>query len=182
VPPGERGCCGHAGFPDDGVARRYAHILGVTSHPAGAWTTQQARNLLMDLDDRAAAFPFLVRDRAGQFTPAFDAVLAGAGISTVTIPPRCPRANCFAERYVGTARTELTDRILIFGERPCAPSWSPAARTTRVSGPHRALRLVPARPDQPTSDFAHRRIRRRPVLGGLINEYEPVASNTGQLR
>jgi hypothetical protein len=64
----------------------------VTSHPAGAWTTQQARNLLMDLDDRAAAFPFLVRDRAGQFTPAFDAVLAGAGISTVTIPPRCPRA------------------------------------------------------------------------------------------
>jgi putative transposase len=72
------------------VGDRYVHILGATSHPTGAWTTQQARNLLMDLDDRAAAFRFLVRDRAGQFTTAFDAVLAGAGIDAVKIPPRCP--------------------------------------------------------------------------------------------
>src|SRR5512132_896789 len=71
----------------------------------------------MDLDERAATFRFLVRDRAGQFTTSFDAVLAGAGIDAVKIPPRCPRANCFAERFVLTARTELTDRILIFGER-----------------------------------------------------------------
>jgi putative transposase len=62
------------------VRNRYLHILGTTSHPTGAWTTQQARNLLMDLDDRAATFQFLVRDRAGQFTTAFDAVLAGPGI------------------------------------------------------------------------------------------------------
>ena len=83
----------------------------------GAWTTQQARNLLMDLDNRAATVRFLVRDRAGQFSTAFDAVMVGAGIDIVKIPPRCPRANCFAERFVLTVRTELTDRMLIFSER-----------------------------------------------------------------
>jgi putative transposase len=123
------------------VCNRYVHILGTTSHPTGAWTTQQARNLLMDLDDRAATFRFLVRDRAGQFTRSFDAVLAGAGITTVTIPPQCPRANCFAERFVLTARSELTDRILIFGERTPAdrprPVRRPLQRRAATSGASR---------------------------------------------
>jgi transposase InsO family protein len=117
------------------VGSRYVHILGTTSHPTGAWTTQQARNLLMDLDERAATFRFLVRDRAGQFTTAFDAVLAGAGTDTVKIPPRCPRPNCFAERFVLTVRTELTDRILIFGDDTCGPSSSHTAPTTTGGGP-----------------------------------------------
>ncbi|WP_238598004.1 hypothetical protein [Saccharothrix sp. ALI-22-I] len=95
------------------VATRYVHILGTTTNPDGPWTTQQARNLLMDPDDRADDFRFLVRDRAGQFTAPFDAVLAGAGIKAVKIPPRCPRANAYAERFVGTVRREATDRLLI---------------------------------------------------------------------
>ena len=157
------------------VGNRYVHILGSTSHPTGAWTTQQGRNLLMDLDERASTFRFLVRDRAGQFTTSFDAVLASAGIGTVKIPPRCPRANCFAERFVLTLRTELTDRILIFGERHLRTVLARYAAHYNSRRPHRALQLHPPRPDHPAPDLDHQRIRRRQVLGGLISEYERAA-------
>jgi putative transposase len=157
------------------VRNRYVHILGLTTHQDGAWTTQQARNLLMDLDDRTASFRFLVRDRAGQFTTSFDAVLAGAEIDTVKIPPRCPRANCFAERFVLTARTELTDRILIFGERHLRTVLTRYAAHYNERRPHRALGLLPPRSDHAVPNLAHQRIRRRPILGGLINEYERAA-------
>jgi putative transposase len=110
------------------VQSRYVHILGITAHPDGPWTTQQACNLLIDLSEHAADFQFLVRDRAGQFTDSFDAVLAAAGIQAVKIPPRSPRANAFAERFVRTARTEVTDRMLILGERQLRAS-------TNTSGP-----------------------------------------------
>ena len=99
------------------VGSRYVHVLGITANPDGPWTTQQIRNLLMDLGDRAAGLRFLVRDRAGQFTSAFDAVPADVGIEVVKIPPRSPKANAYAERFVLTARKEVTDRMLIFGER-----------------------------------------------------------------
>jgi putative transposase len=157
------------------VGRRYLHILGATSHPTGAWTTQQARNLLMDLDERAATFRFLVRDRAGQFTTSFDAVLAGAGIDAVKIPPRCPRANCFAERFVLTVRSELTDRILILGEHHLRTVLARYATHYNGRRPHRALQLRPPHPDDPAPRLDRQRIRRRAVLGELISEYERAA-------
>jgi putative transposase len=143
------------------VGSRYVHIIGITANPDGPWTVQQIRNLVMDLGDRAADFRFLVRDRAGQFTASCDAVLADAGIEVVKIPPRSPRANAFAERFVLTARTEVTDRMLIFGERHLRP--------------HRSRQLRPARPDHPVADLSQEQIKCRPVLGGLINEYERAA-------
>jgi putative transposase len=157
------------------VGSRYVHILGVTAHPDEPWTTQQARNLLMDLGDRARDFQFLVRDRAGQFTASFDAALAGAGIQATKIPPRSPRANAYAERFVLTARTEVTDRMLILGERHLRAIL--AAYEAHYNGrrPHRSRQLHPPRPDHPAAGLSQERIKRRPVLGGLINEYERAA-------
>jgi transposase InsO family protein len=154
---------------------RYVHILGITASPDGPWTTQQIRNLLIDLGDRAAGFRFLVRDRAGQFTGSSGAVLAGAGIEAVKIPPRSPTANAYAERFVLTARTEVTDRMLIFGERHLRLIL--AEYETHYNGrrPHRSRQLRPPRPDHPVADLAQERIKRRPVLGGLIHEYERAA-------
>jgi transposase InsO family protein len=157
------------------VGDRYLHILGVTEHPDGPWTTQQARNLLMDLGDHATRFRFLVRDRAGQFTASFDAVLADAGIEVVKIPPRCPRANCFAERFVLTVRTEVTDRMLIFGERHLRRVLARYAVHYNSQRPHRALQLRPPRPQAPVPEPIRSKIRRRPILDGLINQYEAAA-------
>jgi transposase InsO family protein len=157
------------------VGSRHVHILGVTANPDGPWTVQQIRNLLMDLGDSAAGFRFLIRDRAGQFTASFDAVLAAAGIEVVKIPPRSPRANAYAERFVLTARTEVTDRMLIFGERHLRTTLTQYESHYNGRRPHRSCQLRPPRPDHPVADLSQERIQRRPVLGGLINEYERTA-------
>jgi putative transposase len=157
------------------VGSRYVHILGVTANPDGPWTVQQIRNLLMDLGERAGAFRFLVRDRAGQFSASFDAVLAGAGIEVIKIPPRSPKANAYAERFVLTARTEVTDRMLIFGERHLRHVLARYEAHYNGRRPHRSRQLHPPVPDHPVADLSQVRVKRRPVLGGLLNEYERAA-------
>jgi len=157
------------------VGTRSVHLLGMTTNPDGAWTTQQVRNLVMDLGERVSQFRFLIRDRAGQFTASFDAVLADVGIRVIRIPPRCPRANCFAERFVRTLRTELTDRMLIVNQRHLREVLATYIRHYNGRRPHRARRLRPPQPTHPVADINLQRIKRRPILGGLINEYERAA-------
>jgi putative transposase len=152
---------------------RYAHILGVTAHPDGPRATQQIRNLLTDLGDRATDFKFLVRDRAGQCTESAAAAPAGAGIQA---PKSRPEAR---ERSCGKVRTHGLDR----GHRPDADPrrTPPARRDGRARGPvQRAptpprTRHPPALPDHPVADLSQARIRRRPVPGGLLNEYQRAA-------
>ena len=98
------------------LGTRRVHLAGVTANRDGAWTTQAARNFLMDLGQRAASVKFLIRDRAGQFTGSFDAVFTAEGIGILASPPQAPRANAICERMIGTLRRELLDRLLIVNE------------------------------------------------------------------
>jgi putative transposase len=157
------------------VGTRHVHVLGVTPYPDGASTVQQARNLLMDLGERASGFRFLVRDRAGQFTGAFDAALSAAGIEVVKIPPRSPRANCYSERWVRTIRSEVTDRML----RHLRAVLDEYVEHDNQHRPHRARGLRPPDHDAstiaPVTDLAAARTQRRRILGGLIHEYQRAA-------
>jgi putative transposase len=124
------------------VASRRVHVLGVTAHPVGEWVTQQARNLLMG-DDRVGRFRFLVRDRDTKYTAAFDAVFAAEAIEVLRTPVRAPQANAYAERWVGTVRRELLDRMLILGCRQLRSVLAEYVDHYNVHRPHRALGQAP---------------------------------------
>jgi putative transposase len=154
---------------------RYAHILVMTANPDGPWTAQQIRTLLTDLGDRAGDFRFLVRHRARQFTEASDAVLAGTGIEAVKIPPRSPRANAYAKDSCSVPGPRVTDRMLIFGRRHLRTLLARYEAHYNARRPHRSRQLRPLWPDHLVADLSQVRIQRRPVLGGLLSEYQRVA-------
>lgn len=159
-------------------ATRTVHIMGVTTNPTGVWVAQQARNLLMDLRERADPIKFLIRDRDAKFTSAFDEVFTSLGARVIRTPVRAPRANAIAERWVGSIRRECTDRLLIYGERHLSRILAEYERHYNLHRPHRARNLRLPQPPLPATapiELGRVRLQRQEVLNGMINEYTPAA-------
>ena len=157
-------------------ATRRIRILGVTLHPTAEWTTQQARNLIMDLGEQAHQVKFIIRDRGSNYTAAFDAVLAGAGIRTVLCNVRTPRMNAITERWIGGCRRELLDRALIWNQGHLRRILREYEIHHNQHRPHRSLdAAAPLKPLPEPVDLDQYRLRRLTRAGGLINEYRLVA-------
>lgn len=162
-------------------ATRRIRILGATAHPTAAWTTQMARNLIMDLQDASiTAAKYLIRDRDSKFTAAFDAVLADSGITTVRTGIRVPRMNSIMERWIRSCRTELLDRTLIWNQTHLLHALREYERFYNSHRPHRTLHAAaPLRPLPPpiteSEPFQHLNIQRRDRLSGILHEYHHAA-------
>jgi transposase len=157
-------------------ATRRIRILGVTLHPTGEWTAQQACNLIMDLGDQADRVSIMIRDRGSNFTTAFDAVLVGAGIRTVLCSVRTPRMNAFAERWIGGCRRELLDRTLIWNQAHLRQILREYETHHNQHRPHRSLHgAAPLKPLPEPVNLDQYRVRKQAHVGGLINEYRLVA-------
>jgi transposase InsO family protein len=157
-------------------ATRRVRILGVTAHPTGQWLAQLARNLLMELDDAGASFRFLIRDHDRKFDRVFATVITAAGMQILTTPVQAPRANAIAERFVGSLRRELLDRILILNQRHAAAVLAEYQRHFNEHRPHRALgQAAPLRPLPESGSGRPARVVRRDRLAGLVHEYTQVA-------
>jgi putative transposase len=159
---------------------RRVHLAGVTAHPTAEWTTRQARNLAMTLGCRMDSLRFLLRDRDWRYTRSFDAVFEADDVEILLSPPRAPRANAIRERVVGTLRREILDRILICNGTHAHAVLTAYIRHYNQHRPHQSRQqLPPGRTEPPgpatVTDLPAHRIRRKPVLDGLINEYHHAA-------
>jgi putative transposase len=160
------------------IGSRRIEYVACTSNPDGPWMLQQARNLLMDLDDRGDRPRFLIHDRDAKFSRAFDAIFRNQGIKTIRTPIRAPNANAHIERWVGSVRRECLDRLLIFSRRQLEHVLRVYIRHYNEQRPHRALELQApdTKPQTKPPTAATAAVHRRDLLGGFIHEYEPIAA------
>ena len=157
-------------------ASRRIGILGVTLHPTGDWTAQQARNLSMDLGEQPHRVKFMIRDRGSNFTAAFDAVLADAGIRTVLCNVQTPRMNAIIEHWIGGCRRELLDRTLVWDQAHLRRILHAYEIHHNQHRPHRSLdAAAPLKPLPEPVDLDQYRVRRQTRAACLINEYHLVA-------
>jgi putative transposase len=157
-------------------ATRRDRVVGVISHPTGEWTAQQARNLLMDLGEQAHRVKFMIRDRGSNYTAAFNAVLADAGIRTVLCNVQTPRMNAIAERWIGGCRRELLDRTLIWNQVHLRRILRQYEAHHNQHRPHRSLNAAaPLKPLPRPVDLDRYHVRKQTRVGHLINEYRLVA-------
>ena len=159
---------------------RRMHLGGVTPHLTGEWTVQQARNLALTLGERLEDFRFLIHDRGSNFTASVDAVFQATGTTILHTAVQVPRMNATCQRLVGTLRRELLDRVLILGEVHLRAVLAEYQQHYNTAGPHQGIdQRTPDAEDHPpcitAGGFDARQIRRKPVLGGLINEYMRAA-------
>jgi len=160
------------------LSTRQVYLAGISANPTGEWATQQARNIIETFVDRTEPIRFLIHDRDSKFTAAFDEVFRADGIRTIRTPVRAPRANAFVERWIGTARRECLDRILIVNRRHLESVLRVYIRHYNEHRPHRSLGQRPPIEEPPpgsATDVALDQVRRRDLLGGLIHEYKTAA-------
>ena len=157
------------------VTTRHVHVLGVTAHPDGAWTAQQARNLLMDLGDRIGSFRFLVRDRDAKFTGVFDGIFASEGVKIVKIPPRTPRANCLLKDGYAAHEPSAPTGCSSTTSGTCGQVLDEYVGHYNGHRPHQSRQQRPPDQDDQVSVPPDLPVQRRKVLGGVINEYYRAA-------
>jgi putative transposase len=156
------------------ISTREVHVAGVTPHPDQRWMTQMARNITMVDRDILGPGQYLIHDRGGKYCPAFQQTIDAAGVMRVSLPPRSPNVNAYAERWVPSVKEEVLSQLILFGERSLPHALTEYVIHYHQERPHQGRDNVVL---MPTLAHAQGTTRERPIccrerLGGLLKYYD----------